>query len=317
MERDEAKAILELCRPGNQGDRNDPLIAQALDQLENDAELRAWFDEQQAVDSRISDSFGELQPDPALKASILAGMRAHALQNQSNSQSVEGAESLETGSAQRSPDHIFGGSGEVSGSRSQAWWRNPWIGIAAIFAVLFAMSLVPREPARAPLPGPAPFPISLVPREPASTQIASSDAQTQPLQADVPALIRFLAAEIDAVTSNQRSFAKQSDQPATLQAYLASVGIPSPASLPPSIGKQPSLGCFTFEYNGNPVGMICFKEKQLIHLITARKTDCMGEFPDHPSVYELQDQAFRVRVEGEQIQILSVHGSKEMLPDLI
>ena len=48
MERNEAKAILELHRPGNTDDRDDPLIAEALQQLDTDAELRDWFDAQQA-----------------------------------------------------------------------------------------------------------------------------------------------------------------------------------------------------------------------------------------------------------------------------
>ena len=52
MDREEAQNILQLCRPDNSEDRNDPLIAEALELLNQDAELRAWFEEQQALDTR-------------------------------------------------------------------------------------------------------------------------------------------------------------------------------------------------------------------------------------------------------------------------
>ena len=56
MERDEAKAILELCRPGILKTKEDPMIAEALEMLETDAELNAWFEEQQTLDGRIADT---------------------------------------------------------------------------------------------------------------------------------------------------------------------------------------------------------------------------------------------------------------------
>ena len=52
MDREEAQYILQLCRPDNSEDRNDPLIAEALELLNQDAELRAWFEEQQALDTK-------------------------------------------------------------------------------------------------------------------------------------------------------------------------------------------------------------------------------------------------------------------------
>jgi hypothetical protein len=283
MERDEAKAILELCRPGCADDLNDPLITQALALLKGDADLKAWFDEQQATDLRISDCFHQIEPPSDLKVSILAGMRAHTLAN-------EGSHRTESPLP-----------GQPAGSTSQAWWRNPWVGIAAGLAILFALVLIPRDA------GQSEFAAAEAPAKPAAHQ----------LQADIPALVQFLATEINALASNQRSFAKQSSQPAQLQAYLVSAGAPSPRSLPAAISKHPSVGCFTFEHNGIPMTVICFKEERMMHLTTLRKTDCMGELPEEPSVYELRDQAFRVWVEGDQIQILSVHGSKEMLPDFI
>ena len=271
MQRDEAKAILELCRPGNADDRQDPLIAEALGLLETDVELKAWFEEQQALDARIGESLNGIEAPAALKASILAGMRAHALGSEGESES----------------DHVP--------TASPAWWRNPWIGLAAVFALLFVILAVPREG------GP--------------TQVASSDSQA--LQAGVPAMVQFLANEIDSIKSQKRSFAKQSEQPETLQAYLASSGAPSPATLPAPLRTKPSIGCFTLDYKGIEMGMICFKEDKVIHLITVRKTDCIGQIADGPGVYETNGQAFKIWIEGEQVYILSVEGCKETLPEFI
>lgn len=137
------------------------------------------------------------------------------------------------------------------------------------------------------------------------------------MRADVPALIQFLAGEIDAVTSKQRSLEKRSGETTTLQAYLASAGAPSPSALPKPVSNNNSVGCITFDYNGIKMGMICFKDGELMHLTTVKKTDCMDQISEEPAIYEILDQAFKVWVEGDQVQILSVHGSKEKLPKFI
>lgn len=277
MERDEAKAILELCRPGNAEDRLDPMIAEALALLETDAELKAWFEEQQSLDSRIGDCYCELEPPADLKASILVGMRAHA----ENAKPVVEEEPIPFA--------------QPAGSTSQVWWRNPWVGVAAVFAIMFFIVAVPRE-------------------QPA-TELASAESQV--LEANIPAMLQFLAGEIDAVTSRERSFAKKSSQPAALQAYLASAGSPTPAKLPTAVDGTPSIGCFTFDFDGAKMSMICFKEDELMHLTTVCITDCEGMFTEEPAIYEIRDQAFRVWVEDGQVHILSVHGSKEKLPEFI
>ena len=58
MQREEAKQLLELCRPEQENDRQDPALADAFALLATDSELRAWFDEQQATDARISEKIG-------------------------------------------------------------------------------------------------------------------------------------------------------------------------------------------------------------------------------------------------------------------
>lgn len=277
MERDEAKAILELCRPGDADDLRDPMIAEAFRLLDSDAALKAWFDEQQHTDAQIAESYHQLEPPAGLKAGILAGMRAHSLATES--------------ALDPAPTPLP----TTSGSPAQGWWRKPWISAAAVFALLFLVLAVPRSGEE--------------------TRPASADAQV--LEANIPAMVQFLAGEIDAVCSHQRSFAKQSSRPAALQAYLASAGLPSPSVLPAPVHGTPSLGCFTFDFDGAKMSMICFQRDRLIHLTTVCLQDCKGLFTEEPAVYEIRDQAFRVWVEDAQVQILSVHGTKETLPEFI
>ena len=305
MERDEAKHILELCRPGNDDDRQDPLIAEALALLETDAELRAWFAEQQAVDERISAGYATLEPPADLKASILAGMRAHRLRSESAAllpgarDDLPGArDEIAAPTTEQARRLSYGKS--VADERmdpsttSQSWWRDPWIGIAAVFAILLTIVIIPQQ---------------------RSAQYAQTDAAT--LTAGVPDMIQFLARELSDLGSG-RGFDKASDQPETLQAYLASVGAPSPSKLPHQLVGNPSLGCFTFDYNGTPMGMICFKNEQVVHLITVRKSDCPRSFqPKEPTLYQVENQAFKAWTEGDHVYILSTKGGKEKLPEVI
>jgi hypothetical protein len=71
MNRDEAKLILQSWRPGGR-DKGDPYFAEALAMVERDAELSAWFVEQQAFDAQIIGSMQQVRVPSRLKAEILA-----------------------------------------------------------------------------------------------------------------------------------------------------------------------------------------------------------------------------------------------------
>lgn len=292
MQRDEAKAILELCRPGSTEDAKDPLIADALALLETDVELKAWFDEQQTLDARISEAYNRIEPPADLKASILVGMRAHALKSKRESEGVP-----------RDVARIIPGKHDKMDApktfrtTSQTWWRNPWMGIAAVFALLFFLTLSTRT------------------KREHSSQLASN-ANVQ--QAGIPPMIDFLSREIEKAMASTAPYAMQSDRLDELRAYLASHNVPSPAKLPSPMQNKPTYGCFTFDYNGHKMGMICFKvDEEVTHLTTAPKTDCMDHIGKEPLIYEIRGQAFKVWVEGEQVQILSIQGGKEKLPEFI
>jgi hypothetical protein len=276
MERDEAKAILELCRPGIEDDRHDPLIAEAWAVMESDAEIQAWFAEQQAVDARISESYQTLEAPSELKASILAGMRAHAMQ--SANETTARVDQAERG---------------VS-TTSQAWWRKPSIGIAALFAILFVIVILPEN-------------------NRAQEALTGQEA----LEAGIPDMIQFLAQEIKNLSS-RGGFDKASNDAEALKTYLAGIGTPSPSTLPGALQDNRPMGCFTFDYDGTKIGMICFQAEQMVHLITIRKSDCPRSFrPLEPMVYEFEGQAFKAWSDRDLVYILSTEGSKEKLPELI
>jgi anti-sigma factor RsiW len=71
MNRDEARLILQSCRPGGQ-DAADPQFAAALALAKQDAELAAWFAGQQKFDAQTSREIKSLRVPPDLKAKILA-----------------------------------------------------------------------------------------------------------------------------------------------------------------------------------------------------------------------------------------------------
>ena len=63
--------------------------------------------------------------------------------------------------------------------------------------------------------------------------------------------------------------------------------------------------------------MICFKNGNVYHLITADKATYPDVLPAEPAVYQCTDKAFKLWVDGNQVKILSVHGTKEDIPEFI
>lgn len=278
MQRDEAKQLLELCRPGNETDRQDPALAEAFALLDTDPELRAWFEAQQAADARISDSLNSLEAPADLKVGILAGMRLH----QANASKVPAPASENSVVFPQEQD------ASLRGHTQRARWRQPWIGIAALFAIAMVVLNLPKG--------------------------GSPDSESTTL-AGLPPVIQFLSGEIDSLKSWH--FDKRDGRPENLTAYLASHQAPTPNTIPDCLSKLPSIGCITFEYENAKLSMICFKNGNVYHLITADKSTYPDPLPEKPSLFECKDKAFRLWVEGEQVKILSVHGKKEDIPEFI
>ena len=117
MTRDEAKQLLELCRPDSAEDRRDPALAKAFERLETDSELAAWFERTQAIDRRISDALCRIVGPASFKTEILASM--HARDQAKQTEKTE-------------PAIAFPGT-----SRPSRAWTKPVIGLAALFLIAF------------------------------------------------------------------------------------------------------------------------------------------------------------------------------------
>lgn len=299
MNSEEAKNILQLCRPDHVEDINDPLITEAFEQLEQDSELCAWFEEQQILDMAIYAEFARIAPPQNLQMSILNGMQERAAQNE-----PETEEDSKDENSLLKPIEL---ASTASGKSSQTSWFRPWMGIAAIFVFAGIFLVLPRRESTPQIAGNT---------QPAVISTSSTFTNT----AGIPDLIQFLGQQIDEF--NGSKFEKRSAQIDDLQSYLRLAGMPNPTSVPQRLEALPTIGCVTFDYNGTKLSMICFKNGQVYHLITANKADFDKDpLPNYSSseakFFEHKKQAFKLWSEGDQIYILSTEGTKEAIPEFI
>jgi len=117
MTRDEAKELLQLCRPGNEDDRNAPELAEAFAMLEADPELQEWFEAQQAFDKRFTDALAGIEAPEILKVRIL--------------------ETAKTSRRDDRNDALIAGRDDL-GSPYPSWWRKAWPALGAAAVVAFA-----------------------------------------------------------------------------------------------------------------------------------------------------------------------------------
>ncbi len=72
MNRQEAQFLLQSYRPNGE-DAADPHFQEALELAQRDPELKAWLEEQTALDAAISGKLKTISPPAHLKSAILAG----------------------------------------------------------------------------------------------------------------------------------------------------------------------------------------------------------------------------------------------------
>ncbi len=75
MDNEEARFLLSACQPSGK-DAGRPEIAEALAQAQLDPELNAWLARERRSDAAIAHKLRALEPDPNLRARLLAGGRA-------------------------------------------------------------------------------------------------------------------------------------------------------------------------------------------------------------------------------------------------
>lgn len=106
MTSEQAKFILQACRPGGE-DSADPAFIEALAQAERDPALKAWLERERAFDSQVIAKCKRIAPPENLRSAILAGAR-------------------------------------VSRRPRTAWKTWLGIGLAASFALVFGLTAIDR-----------------------------------------------------------------------------------------------------------------------------------------------------------------------------
>ena len=300
MNSEEAKDILQLCRPDHAEDLDDPLIKEAFEKLEQDSELCAWFEEQQIVDAAIFMELARVMPPPHLKKSILSGMRQRVVQYDKDQANVL--------KEMDQPDgRVTTSNSTPKNSDSKVLWFRPWIGIAALFlfaSILFVFSIKESTP-------------EVANKNLSADEFASGSSVDT---AGIPDIIQFLSQQI--ADFKDSKFDKRSEQVNELQSYLALYGMPSPSEIPQKLESASTIGCVTFTYGNTPMSMICFKNGRVYHLITVDKADLdKNSLLDYSAsgakIFEYNKKAFKLWSKGQQIYILSVEGTKENLPKFI
>ncbi len=100
----ESKFILRVHRADGRYAPDDPLFAEALQEVDRTPELAVWLELEHALDATVANKLDGIQPPVGLRETILAGARASRL--------------------------------------GRRWWQQPW-GLAAAAAVAFVGALVP------------------------------------------------------------------------------------------------------------------------------------------------------------------------------
>ena len=84
----EAREVLLLYRPGT-ADAADPQIAEALELMARDAELKRWFEQHRAFQKVMRAKFRQIEVPAGLKASLLDRRRRSRRTAQDNARRVK------------------------------------------------------------------------------------------------------------------------------------------------------------------------------------------------------------------------------------
>jgi len=107
MDRQEAKLILQSYRFNSQ-DADDPAFSEALRLVQNDPELREWFDREREADETISAKLRQSPVPSDLRKAILSGLRSE-------------------------PKVV---------RTAFSWWKSPALAWAAVIVIIFASAFL-------------------------------------------------------------------------------------------------------------------------------------------------------------------------------
>ncbi len=169
------------------------------------------------------------------------------------------------------------------------WWKNPavWSAAACLLA-LIALAAV-FMPIRSPSAN----------------------------QADLVLMNNFArAAALHSPTIHQMDF--QHNNISEIGAYLAKNNSPHPRDLPGNMDQLLGMGCVTYTWENNPVGVICLQGKKVYNLYVANQDGLAIERDQpSPSYKQFGNYSTALWTKGNLVYVLTVEGKQEDLSPLL
>ena len=136
-------------------------------------------------------------------------------------------------------------------------------------------------------------------------------------QADLAVMNKFAqAAALHSPSIHQIDF--QHNDIAAIGAYLAKNNSPHPIDLPYNMDQLLAMGCLTYTWQDNPVGVICLKGKKVFNLYVAKR-EALDIKRDQPSPFYKQFGKYSTALwtADDLIYVLTVEGKEEDLSPLL
>jgi hypothetical protein len=132
----------------------------------------------------------------------------------------------------------------------------------------------------------------------------------------VPPILTHLGNQLQ--PGNFPSLAMRSASLDELKAFLSSRKVPAPAEVPGMLSKKQPLGCVNLEFDHHPIGLVCFKNDETIHLFTLSAAMIGKHLPHISGAAYWQDGelAFRVWEANGQVMVLAMKGDLSTLEQL-
>ncbi len=170
------------------------------------------------------------------------------------------------------------------------WWQHPgtWSAAACVLA-LIALTAV----------------------------FTQNNSNTTNNRADLALMHNFAqAAALHSPTIQHMDF--QNNDIGEIGTYLAKNNSPRPQDLPENMDQLLGMGCLTYTWQDNPVGVICLKGEKVYNLYVANRGG-IDLKNDHPSPFYKQfgNYSTALWTTGDLIYVLTVEGKEEDLSPLL
>ncbi|NNC88265.1 MAG: hypothetical protein HKN82_07385 [Akkermansiaceae bacterium] len=245
MDKEQARFVLQSFRPDG-ADAGDPEFAEALALAAADRELGEWLAAERSQDGAFAEALAGIEIPDDLRASILAVLQGDAGPGDDSGMDRIFAEAL---AAVEPPaglrDEILAAM-QVGQDGGAAPVRrvSRWLKVAAVAAVLALGA-------------------GLAFMVPSGVNAAVVEREA----------IQFLESPFKLDLENERQ--------ADLYAFLASEGLPAPATVPAGLRDVRGVGCKELRFKGKPASLLCYMKEDIgvVHLVVLRRNDIAGNLP--------------------------------------